>query len=104
MGSVAQSCYMLGGLVAASILGQLSDRLNIYNTSILMVKQSFTVISNCLFRYGRRKVLVPTGVLQMIFAIGSAFIQNYYFYIVVRFLIAINVGGAYIAAFVLSKR
>ena len=28
---------MLGGLVAASILGQLSDRLNIYNTLILMV-------------------------------------------------------------------
>ena len=55
------------------------------------------------FRYGRWKVLVPTGVLQMVFSVGCAFIQNYYLYIVVRFLIAVNVGGAFMTGFVLGK-
>lgn len=55
-----------------------------------------------LFRYGRWKILVPTGVLQLVFAVGCAFIQNYYIYIFMRFLIAINTSGAYMTGFVLS--
>ena len=56
------------------------------------------------FRYGRWKVLVPTGALQMVFAVGCAFVQNYYIYIAMRFLIAFNTSGAYMAGFVLSKK
>lgn len=47
--------------------------------------------------------MVPTGALQMVFAIGCGFVQNYYIYVVLRFLIAVNVSGAYMIGFVLSK-
>ncbi|XP_046654329.1 organic cation transporter protein-like [Daphnia pulicaria] len=78
MASVSQSAYMLGALIASSLLGQLSDRL------------------------GRWKVLVPTGALQMVLATGCGFVQNYYLYVALRFLIAVNVSGAYMIGFVLT--
>jgi hypothetical protein len=38
----------------------------------------------------------------MVFAIGCGFVNNYYLYTILRFLIAINVSGAYMVGFVLS--
>ena len=43
--------------------------------------------------------LVPP---KMVFATGCGFVQNYYIYVALRFLIAVNVSGAYMIGFVLS--
>lgn len=40
----------------------------------------------------------------MVFATGCGFVQNYYLYVALRFLIAVNVSGAYMIGFVLSKK
>ena len=40
---------------------------------------------------------------KMVFAIACGFANNYYVYVVIRFLIAINVRGGYMIGFVLSK-
>ena len=76
-------------------------------------------------RYGRKKLLLPNGFLQvyaynnkifaftltiifwfpkMVFAIGCGFVKNYYVYLVVRFLMAVNDGGAHMIGFVMGKR
>jgi MFS family permease len=78
MAAVAQSIYMFGCIVASVTLGQISDR------------------------YGRWKVLVPTGILQMVFALGCAFVHNYVLYVILRFLIAVNANGAYMIGFVMT--
>lgn len=78
MGSVAQSLYMFGSLVASTILGQMSDR------------------------YGRLKVLIPTGAFQLVFGVACGFVKDYSIYVLLRFLIAVNVSGSYMIGFVLS--
>ena len=80
MGSLAQAIYMFGSLVAGAVLGQMADR------------------------YGRWKILVPTGILQFILAVACGFVTNYPLYIVMRFLIAINTAGSYMIGFVLGKK
>ena len=71
---------MFGSLVAGAVLGQMADR------------------------YGRWKILVPTGILQFILAVACGFVTNYPLYIVMRFLIAINTAGSYMIGFVLGKK
>lgn len=80
MAAVSQAVYMLGSLIAATLLGQLADR------------------------YGRLNVLVPTGVLQLIFALMCGIVNNYLLYTIVRFIVAINTAGAYMIGFVLGKK
>lgn len=54
-------------------------------------------------RFGRWKVLVPTGALQLVFAVGCGFVNDYYMYTIMRFFIAVNTSGAYMVGFVLSN-
>jgi len=78
MGAVAQSVYMIGSLLAATVLGQMADR------------------------YGRWKILVPTEALQVVFAVACAFVDHYALYVVFRFIVAVSTSGSYIIGFVLG--
>ena len=55
------------------------------------------------FRYGRWKVLIPTGILQLVTSLSIAFVDDYYLYVALRFFLAANVSGAYMIGFVLSE-
>ena len=98
-------------LVAWPVVGQvknLTDQLSGFNWNISFylthLSQFLCICNQNKNRYGRWKVLVPTGALQMVFAVGCGFVQNYYIYVVLRFLIAVNVSGAYMIGFVLSNK
>lgn len=54
-------------------------------------------------RYGRRTLIVPTGILQVIFAIGCAFSDGYATYAALRFFTAVNAAGCYMIGFVMSN-
>lgn len=78
MGAIPQAAYMVGVLFGSLILGRLSDK------------------------FGRKRVFVWAGVLQLLFGIAVAFTTEYYSFLVARFLYGIFGSGSYIAGFVLT--
>lgn len=60
-------------------------------------------VTTAWIRYGRRTLIVPTGILQVIFAIGCAFADGYSTYTALRFFTAINAAGCYMIGFVMSN-
>jgi len=56
------------------------------------------------YRYGRKIIMYISAVLQLILGVGVAFINEYYSFLVIRFLYGIfGSAGAYITGFVLCK-
>lgn len=49
-------------------------------------------------RYGRKKVLLVIGILYFVSALGSALVDNWYLFLLFRFLGGIGVGGASVTA------
>lgn len=79
MGAVAQSSYMFGVFVGAATLGTMADK------------------------YGRKIIFYVSTVLQLVFGVSVALVNNYYIFLVFRFLYGIfGSAGAYITAFVLT--
>ncbi|KAL6443876.1 hypothetical protein ACFW04_001720 [Cataglyphis niger] len=79
MGAVAQSSYMFGVFVGAATLGTMADK------------------------YGRKIIFYVSTVLQLVFGVTVALVNNYYIFLVFRFLYGIfGSAGAYITAFVLT--
>lgn len=79
MGSVAQSSYMFGVFVGAATLGTMADK------------------------YGRKIIFYVSIVAQLVFGVSVALVNNYYIFLVIRFLYGIfGSAGAYITAFVLT--
>ncbi|XP_034829390.1 organic cation transporter protein isoform X3 [Maniola hyperantus] len=78
MGAAAQTAYMFGVIVGSIVLGRLCDKL------------------------GRKPVFVWSAILQLIFGASVAFANDYYTFVVVRFLYGIFGSGSYMAGFVLT--
>ncbi|KAL6262289.1 hypothetical protein P5V15_007383 [Pogonomyrmex californicus] len=79
MGAVAQSSYMLGVFMGAVILGSMADK------------------------YGRKIIFYVSAVAQLLLGVLVAFVNNYYVFLVLRFLYGIfGSAGAYITGFVLT--
>ncbi|XP_054006723.1 organic cation transporter protein [Hylaeus anthracinus] len=79
MGSVAQSTYMFGVFIGAVTLGSLADK------------------------YGRKIIFYVSSVAQLILGVSVALVNNYYVFLVLRFLYGIfGSAGAYITGFVLT--
>lgn len=79
MGAVAQASYMFGVFVGAATLGTMADK------------------------YGRKIIFYVSTVAQLVFGVSVALVNNYYLFLVIRFLYGIfGSAGAYITAFVLT--
>ena len=79
MGAVAQSTYMFGVFFGAVTLGSLADK------------------------HGRKIIFYVSSVAQLVLGVSVALINNYYFFLVIRFLYGIfGSAGAYITGFVLT--
>ncbi|XP_076763910.1 organic cation transporter protein [Xylocopa sonorina] len=79
MGAVAQSSYMLGVFIGAVTLGSLADK------------------------YGRKIIFYVSAVAQLVLGVTVALVNNYYIFLVLRFLYGIfGSAGAYITGFVLT--
>ncbi|XP_053604864.1 organic cation transporter protein isoform X1 [Plodia interpunctella] len=79
MGALAQTFYMMGVFTGAVVLGGMADK------------------------YGRKVIFCISGVLQLVFGVGVAFIPEYYSFLVIRFLYGIfGSAGSYITGFVLT--
>ncbi|XP_025152602.1 organic cation transporter protein isoform X2 [Harpegnathos saltator] len=79
MGSLAQSAYMFGVFAGSLTLGSLADT------------------------YGRKIVFCVSAVAQLVLGVSVAFMNNYYVFLVLRFLYGIfGSAGAYITGFVLT--
>lgn len=79
MGAVAQSAYMGGVLLGAISLGNAADK------------------------YGRKKIFYISAVLQLILGVAVAFTNEYYSFLLLRFLYGIfGSAGSYITGFVLT--
>ncbi|XP_029162417.1 organic cation transporter protein [Nylanderia fulva] len=79
MGAVAQASYMFGVFVGAATLGTMADK------------------------YGRKIIFYVSVVAQLVFGVSVALINNYYIFLMIRFLYGIfGSAGAYITAFVLT--
>ncbi|CAH1777776.1 unnamed protein product [Owenia fusiformis] len=78
LAAVAQSVYMAGMLIGAVLLGELSDK------------------------FGRRKLLLISIVLQLISGIGLAFAPEYFSFIFFRFLLGNAHSGVFLPGFTLG--
>lgn len=79
MGAVAQSSYMFGVFTGAATLGTMADK------------------------YGRKIIFYVSVMAQLIFGVLVALVNNYYIFLMTRFLYGIfGSAGAYITAFVLT--
>ncbi|KAM0729598.1 Organic cation transporter protein [Formica fusca] len=79
MGAMAQSSYMFGVFIGAATLGTMADK------------------------YGRKIIFYISTMLQLVFGVSVALVNNYYIFLVIRFLYGIfGSAGAYITAFVLT--
>lgn len=79
MGALAQSTYMIGVFAGSLTLGSLADT------------------------YGRKIVFCVSAVAQLVLGVAVAFMNNYYVFLVLRFLYGIfGSAGAYITGFVLT--
>ncbi|KAL0880238.1 hypothetical protein ABMA27_002696 [Loxostege sticticalis] len=79
MAAIAQTCYMLGVFTGAVVLGGMADK------------------------YGRKKIFVWSGVLQLVFGVAVAFVPEFWSFLVIRFLYGIfGSAGSYITGFVLT--
>ncbi|XP_072748222.1 organic cation transporter protein [Anoplolepis gracilipes] len=79
MSAVAQSSYMFGVFVGAATLGTMADK------------------------YGRKIIFYVSVIAQLVFGVSVALVNNYYIFLVLRFLYGIfGSAGAYITAFVLT--
>lgn len=79
MGAVAQSSYMFGVFTGAATLGTMADK------------------------YGRKNIFYVSVVAQLVFGVLVALVNNYYIFLMIRFLYGIfGSAGAYITAFVLT--
>lgn len=110
MASLALTIYMAGSLIADFLLGQLADRY------ITLLYQLCRHISNWIcymlycsnyisfsYRFGRLKVLLPAGLLQLILATVCGFVNSFTAYVILRFLVALTTNISYIMGFVLSE-
>ncbi|OAD60671.1 Organic cation transporter protein [Eufriesea mexicana] len=79
MGAAAQSSYMFGVFIGAVTLGSLADK------------------------YGRKIIFYISAVAQLILGVTVALVNNYYVFLILRFLYGIfGSAGAYITGFVLT--
>lgn len=79
MGAVAQSSYMFGVFAGAVTLGSMADK------------------------YGRKIIFYVSAVAQLLLGVVVALVNNYYVFLVIRFLYGIfGSAGAYITGFVLT--
>ncbi|XP_017876340.1 organic cation transporter protein [Ceratina calcarata] len=79
MGAAAQSSYMFGVFIGAVTLGSLADK------------------------HGRKVIFYISAVAQLILGVTVALVDNYYIFLVLRFLYGIfGSAGAYITGFVLT--
>ncbi|XP_003706502.1 organic cation transporter protein [Megachile rotundata] len=79
MGAVAQSTYMFGVFIGAVTLGSLADK------------------------HGRKIIFYVSSVAQLVLGVSVALINNYYIFLIIRFLYGIfGSAGAYITGFVLT--
>ena len=73
----------LGFTVASAILGTIAGAI---------------VVGRPADRYGRRKILFVLAILYLISALGSALAENWYMFLLYRFLGGIGVGGSSVVA------
>ncbi|XP_012553440.1 organic cation transporter protein isoform X2 [Bombyx mori] len=78
MGAIAQTVYMFGVVGGSLIFGRISDK------------------------YGRKTAFVWSGVMQLLLGVLVALTNEYYSFLVVRFIYGIFGSGAYITGFVLT--
>ncbi|KAG9282511.1 solute carrier family 22 member 16 [Astyanax mexicanus] len=76
LAKLSQPTFMLGVLIGALVFGDIADRV------------------------GRRPVLMATSLCQFAFGIIVAFTGNYYFFVAVRFLLAMVSSGYLVVVFV----
>ncbi|XP_062858536.1 solute carrier family 22 member 16 [Trichomycterus rosablanca] len=76
LGKLSQPTFMLGVLIGALVFGDIADRV------------------------GRRPILIATSLCQFAFGITVAFTGNYYFFVVMRFLLAMVSSGYLVVVFV----
>ncbi|XP_062406640.1 solute carrier family 22 member 16 [Sardina pilchardus] len=76
LAKLAQPTFMLGVLIGALVFGDIADRV------------------------GRKPILMATSICQFLFGVVVAFTGNYYFFVVVRFLLAMVSSGYLVVVFV----
>ncbi|TRY99587.1 hypothetical protein DNTS_007903 [Danionella cerebrum] len=76
LAKLTQPTFMLGVLIGALVFGDAADRI------------------------GRRPILMATSLCQFIFGVTAAFTENYYLFVVMRFLLAMVSSGYLVVVFV----
>ncbi|KAL2081789.1 hypothetical protein ACEWY4_021607 [Coilia grayii] len=76
LAKLTQPTFMLGVLIGALLFGDIADRV------------------------GRRPILMATSLCQFVFGVVVAFTGNYYFFVVMRFLLAMVSSGYLVVVFV----